>query len=141
MTQPKTPDEFDCFLDSLVYDREEFKSALEQAGIIMVPEEPTDEMLEAKVEQLTQERDDLARELGAVYAPNGPELRALALLRRAEAAEAERDAWRGCVIIDAKMDGPKFRGFNRQEGQRVFDKWWTRAEQQASDESPGNTET
>ena len=38
--------------------------------------------------------------------------------------QAEINAWRGCVLVDAQMDGPKFRGFNSCEGQRVFNKWW-----------------
>ena len=38
--------------------------------------------------------------------------------------QEEVDAWRDCVMIDAMMSGPRFKGFNRSTGQRVFDKYF-----------------
>jgi len=38
--------------------------------------------------------------------------------------QAEVDAWRGCVQINAQMKGPKLMGVSRSELQRVFNKYW-----------------
>lgn len=40
-----------------------------------------------------------------------------------EKLQEEIDAWRDCIMIDALMSGPRFKGFNRSAGQRVFDKY------------------
>lgn len=37
--------------------------------------------------------------------------------------QEEVDAWRDCVMIDAMMSGPRFKGFDRSAGQRAFDKY------------------
>jgi hypothetical protein len=39
---------------------------------------------------------------------------------------AELGAWRGCVQINAMMNGPRLKGVNRSELQRVFDKYWAK---------------
>ena len=42
-----------------------------------------------------------------------------------ERLREELDAWRDCVMIDALMEGPQFKGFNRSTGARVFKKYWS----------------
>lgn len=41
-----------------------------------------------------------------------------------ERLHSEVEAWRDCVLIDAQMEGAVFKGFNRDQGRRVFEKYW-----------------
>jgi chromosome segregation ATPase len=107
-----TPDEFDCFLDSLVYDREEFKSALEQAGVILALKTETNadrearhshreraDRLEAKVERLKLQWTAMKSEVQLCH-------------RKIEAAEAKNARLREVLehLVEADENRNQFRG-------------------------------